>query len=177
MTIEPIYTLFSLYLTLIKDDTPLVRRAASTHLPSIITSLEELELNSETHLDSDKYASTEPSNNNDWSLLFQTFKSLVNDDQDSVKFLSVDVMIAIIKLFNAVRNDKSHNDQLLEDFLKLANDQSWRVRYMISEKFSSIVEYFNKSDLNDKILNKFIALLKDHEAEVRKSISKQISDF
>lgn len=169
--------LLYLYLKLIKDDAPMVRRAAATNLPSIIKSLEELEPNSTKHLDKDKYATLEPSNNNDWNLIFQMFKSLVNDDQDSVKFLSVDVLIAILTLFNTVKDDSTHNEQLLQDFIKLAEDESWRVRYMISEKFSDIVEHFNKNDLNDKILARFISLLKDNEAEVRKSISKQIPDF
>lgn len=153
--------LLQLYYKLIIDETPMTRRAAASSLPEIIDSLATCV----DKLDDD-----------DWLFIFQMFGCLVADDQDSVKFLSVEVLLSILKIFNDIKHDDSHNKKLLHYFLELCNNESWRVRYMISERFAPIVSYFTKEDLNGPILDNFVSLLKDHEAEVRKSISKQIPE-
>ncbi|ODV62577.1 protein phosphatase 2A structural subunit TPD3 [Ascoidea rubescens DSM 1968] len=119
----------------------------------------------------------DPPNNNDWELIFQMFNSLTNDEQDSVKFLSVDVLISILNYFNHHKEDSSHNQDLLEIFLKLCTDESWRVRYMIADKFQKIALYYSSDDIKLKLLPQFISLMQDNEAEVRKAISKQLTDF
>lgn len=168
--------LLMLFLNLVKDDAPMVRRAAGAALPGVIQALEVLE-KKERPLAPEMYALAEGTSQADWALIFQMLGALANDGQDSVKLYSTDVLIAILAHFNSTKHDDSHNARLLEDFLKLANDESWRVRYSVAEKFAEVVQYFAPLELNGRVLTKFLALLKDQEAEVRKLVLKQIPAF
>ncbi|KAH3679141.1 hypothetical protein WICMUC_001152 [Wickerhamomyces mucosus] len=156
------HLLLSLYSKLVQDDGPMVKRAAATHLPKIIDLLTE---------------NPEKSNQNDWDLISSMFANLTNDKQDSVKFLSVDVFIAILSFFNS-KNDKSHHQDLLNTALKLITDSSWRVRYMAADRFEQIALSF-KDDQNqvNELIEPFLLLLKDNEGEVRKAIAKQLPGF
>lgn len=154
--------LLLIYAKLISDDGPMVKRAAGTHLPKIIDLFT-------------KYPNS--SNEQDWDLISSMFQSLTNDKQDSVKFLSVDVLISILKFFES-NNDKSHNKALLESGLSLIQDPSWRVRYMAADRFEKIAVNFkdNEEQINS-LINPFLELLKDNESEVRKAIAKQLPGF
>ncbi|EGW31801.1 uncharacterized protein SPAPADRAFT_62392 [Spathaspora passalidarum NRRL Y-27907] len=161
--------LLKLYLKLICDDYPMVRRSAATNLPHLINLLTE-------------FTETSPNdvnkiNNQDWEIISKMFQHLINDDQDSVKFLSIDVLISILEFFNKI-NETSFNSDFLSSALKLIKDESWRVRYTAADRFSKIAVNFvnNESDLY-QLIDPFIALMKDHEGEVRKAIAKQLPDF
>lgn len=74
------------------------------------------------------------------------FKALANDDQDSVRLLTVGACVEIAKIlsnediqehvrFNnkiVVRN--KHDFQLAPVLKTLTEDKSWRVRYMVADK-------------------------------------------
>lgn len=154
--------LLGLYLKLICDDSPMVRRSAANNLPAIIS-----KFTNEGPL--------EKINNNDWEIISQMFQHLINDDQDSVKFLSIDVLIAILESFQKI-NDYSHNSEFLASALKLIKDESWRVRYTAADRFSKISKNFVDEDLS-KLIDPFISLMKDNEGEVRKAIAKQLPSF
>lgn len=154
--------LLNLYLKLIQDESPLVQRAAGKNLPTIINLFKE-DLNL--------------TNEKDWDLISTMFQSLSNDKQDSVKFLSIDVLISILQYFQ-LKNDKTFQSDLLNSALKLIQDPSWRVRYMCADRYEQIAINFKQDE--DKILqliDPFINLLKDNESEVRKAISKQLPGF
>ncbi|CAH2350533.1 protein phosphatase PP2A regulatory subunit A [[Candida] railenensis] len=162
--------LLTLYLKLVTDDSPIVRRSAASHLPTLIDKLTEFTA-------ATKNNSADKVNNQDWEIISQMFQFLINDDQDSVKHLSVEVLVSILEFFQSV-DDHSHNSEFLVSSLKLVNDESWRVRYAAADKFASVSKNFvsNESDLL-KLVDPFISLMKDNEGEVRKAVAKQLPEF
>lgn len=154
--------LLGIYGKLVQDDGPMVKRAAATHLPKIIDLLT---------------ANPDKSTAADWDYISSMFSLLTNDKQDSVKLLSVDVLISILKFFNS-KNDQSHHKDLLETSLKLIGDQSWRVRYMAADRFEAIALNFQENpEFIAELIEPFVSLLKDNEGEVRKAIAKQLPGF
>ncbi|KAI5959151.1 TPD3 [Candida pseudojiufengensis] len=161
--------LLKMYLKLVTDDYPMVRRSAATNLPKIIDLLTEFTENYPNDLNK--------INNEDWEIISKMFQHLINDDQDSVKFLSIDVLISILEFFQKI-HEYSFNSDFLSSALKLIKDDSWRVRYTAADRFSKIACNFihNESDLF-QLIDPFISLMKDHEGEVRKAIAKQLPSF
>lgn len=162
--------LLSLYLKLIVDDGPMVRRGAANKLPEIINRLTEHTIN---------LPKSDPNqiSNKDWEIISSMFQHLINDDQDSVKFLSIDVLISILDYFQKI-HDNSYNSDFLLNSLKLISDESWRVRYTAAEKFNQIAINFvdEEQDLL-KLVDPFISLMKDNEGEVRRAVAKNLPDF
>lgn len=154
--------LLTTYSKLIHDEGPMVKRAAATHLPKIVDLLRE---------------NPSCSNEEDWDLISSMFQSLTTDKQDSVKFLSVDVLISILQFFNS-RKDVSHHQDLLNSALQLIQDPSWRVRYMAADRFEQLAVQFEGNDQQvGELIEPFLGLLKDNEGEVRKAIAKQLPGF
>ena len=105
------------------------------------------------------------------------FQHLITDDQDLVKFLSVDVLISILEFFGKI-HEYSFNADFLSSALKLIQDESWRVRYTAADRFSKIARNFTNNELDlFQLIDPFISLMKDHEGEVRKAIAKQLPVF
>ncbi|CCH46042.1 hypothetical protein BN7_5630 [Wickerhamomyces ciferrii] len=157
------YDLLNIYLKLTQDETPMVRRPAASHLPKIINLLNN--------------SKDVKVNEKDWEILSECFQNLSNDNQDSVKLLSIDILIEISKYFHD-RKDNSHNQELLKSSLKLIQDNSWRVRYMAADRFTSIAINFEDDQNNiDELIEPFSKLLIDNEGEVRKAIAKQLPGF
>ncbi|KAK6205592.1 armadillo-type protein [Scheffersomyces amazonensis] len=161
--------LLNLYLKLVCDEYPMVRRSAASNLPTLIDLLTEF-----TEI---KPNDANKVNNEDWDIISKMFQHLINDDQDSVKLLSIDVLISILEFFQKI-NEQSFNSEFLSSSLKLIKDESWRVRYAAAERFTSIAKNFvnNESDLF-QLIDPFINLMKDNEGEVRKAIAKQLPSF
>jgi serine/threonine-protein phosphatase 2A regulatory subunit A len=155
------HALMKLYLDLIHDDSPMVRKAAAKELSHLIDALTE------------QFKTPEELN---WPIIVQMYESLVNDNQDSVKFLSVDVLISILKFVN---DQGAHEqlDDLFTSLITLINDPSWRVRYMVADRFDSLAANFSSEQYTLKLVPHLISLMKDNEAEVRKAISKQLPNF
>ena len=146
-----------------------LRRSAANSLPNLINKLTWF---------TENYPNNEDKvTNKDWEIISQLFQHLINDEQDSVKFLSIDVLISILDFFQQV-NDQSHNSEFLISSLKLINDESWRVRYTAADRFGKIAKNFatDESDLS-KLIDPFISLMNDNEGEVRKAIAKQLPEF
>ena len=66
--------------------------------------------------------------------LLPLFKITSTDDQDSVRFLSVDSCIA---LGNKLSPEEVV-EHLLPTVINLLKDSSWRVRYMVADKFVNV---------------------------------------
>lgn len=156
--------LMKLYSDLIHDDSPMVRKAAGKELPELINILC-------TH-----FNTPEKLDDLNWNLITNMYESLVNDNQDSVKFLSVDVLISILQFLKQI-NETSQIDDLFTSLITLINDPSWRVRYMVADRFDSLTNNFNDEKYTLKLVPNIISLMKDNEAEVRKAISKQLPGF
>ncbi|CDK27246.1 unnamed protein product [Kuraishia capsulata CBS 1993] len=156
--------LLDLYYELIQDDSPMVRKAAATHLPEITDILTE------------NFGYPGKSDDFHWDLVTSMFQFLVGDSQDSVKFLSVDVLISILKFERQIQ-DKSHLEELFRSLVLLIEDPSWRVRYMVADRFEQLAANFDDDKYTLNLVPRILDLMKDGEAEVKKAISKQLPGF
>ncbi|KAG0274039.1 hypothetical protein BGZ96_004554, partial [Linnemannia gamsii] len=132
------------------DDTPMVRRAAATHLGAFAKKVDK------EHLISD---------------IIPLFNKLAQDEQDSVRLLTVTDLVAIAEELSP-EESKAY---FLQTLKSMVADKSWRVRYMIADNFLSkaVGEEFTREDL----VVAFVRLLKDNEAEVRTAASGQVPGF
>lgn len=62
------------------------------------------------------------------------FQKLAEDDQDSVRLLTVEILVA---LANRISKEQS-KQLLLTSFIELSNDKAWRVRYMVASKYVEV---------------------------------------
>ena len=102
-----------MYKKLCKDDTPMVRRAAGTHLGKFAAKVEKEELKSK---------------------LVPLFHLLKEDPQDSVRLLAVESCVAFANLLT----QSEAIAHVLPTIKSCARDESWRVRYMIADHFKSV---------------------------------------
>ncbi|SGZ56914.1 CIC11C00000004357 [Sungouiella intermedia] len=161
--------LLMLYYNLVSDESPMVRRSAARHLPTLIDKL--------TKFQSENPPAAHKVDDTDLEIILKMFHHLINDAQDSVKLLSIDVLVLILRYFRSV-DDSSHNLDCLVSALKLIKDESWRVRYAAADKFSDIAVNFLDADADlYRLIDPFINLMKDNEGEVRKAIAKQLPGF
>jgi serine/threonine-protein phosphatase 2A regulatory subunit A len=56
----------------------------------------------------------------------------------------------------------------------LYNDKSWRVRYVVAEKFVRLAQAVGKEIINEDLVSAFVHVLKDSEAEVRTAACQSI---
>jgi len=64
------------------------------------------------------------------------FQHLAGDDQDSVRLLTVEILVAIAE--TVPKEQQSSHGVLLTALRSLFEDKSWRVRYMVAEKFEKV---------------------------------------
>lgn len=106
--------LVSAFLLLSHDDTPMVRRATATTLPHLVP-----------HLAPELVASD----------VLQIFEQILYDDQDSVRLYAVDTLIALAE---RQRHDVAALGLLRDKAELLFLDHSWRVHYVLAEKFAHL---------------------------------------
>ncbi|TKA75305.1 hypothetical protein B0A55_07611 [Friedmanniomyces simplex] len=139
---------------LVHDDTPMVRRQAATHLAKFVKEMPAAIVIEE---------------------MIPLFQHLAADDQDSVRLLTVDVLIAIAEA--VPKEQQSSHGVLLTALRSLFEDKSWRVRYMVADRFEKIAKAVDEEVVSRDLVPAFVKLLKDTEAEVRSAISGQIPGF
>lgn len=91
----------------------------------------------------------------------------VNDEQDSVRSLSVPALITMV--------EKNTNDSTLGNlydvFQELTNDKSWRVRQQIADKYptlqATLLKKIQGADVENTLVETYCNLVKDVESEVR----------
>lgn len=147
--------LLALYKSLVLDEAPMVRRAAATNLPKVINALPDAKFEGS---------------------IYSMFQSQVHDEQDSVRLLSVNVLIAIAETLKK-QEITSYNQELVKMSISLCSDKSWRVRYMAGSKFDDMAVALDSVHARESFVPAFVALMKDSEAEVRTAIAKQIPGF
>lgn len=97
---------------LVRDETPMVRRQAATNLAKFVKEMPPIIIIEE---------------------MIPLFQHLAGDDQDSVRLLTVEVLIAIAEA--VPKEQQSSHGVLLTALRKLIEDKSWRVRYMVADRF------------------------------------------
>lgn len=70
------------------------------------------------------------------------FQHLAADDQDSVRLLTVEVLVAIAEV--VPKEQQSSHGVLLTALRTLFEDKSWRVRYMVADKFEKVRQTLSK---------------------------------
>lgn len=64
------------------------------------------------------------------------FQYLASDDQDSVRLLTVDILIAIAE--EIPKEQQPSHGVLLTSLRSLFEDKSWRVRYMVADRYEKV---------------------------------------
>ena len=136
---------------LVHDDTPMVRRQAANNLAKFVKSMPASIVIEE---------------------MIPLFQHLAADDQDSVRLLTVEVLIAIAEA--VPKEQQSSHGVLLTALRSLFEDKSWRVRYMVADRFEKIAKAVDEEVVARDLVPAFVKLLKDTEAEVRSAIAGQI---
>jgi len=142
------------YGALVHDDTPMVRRQAASNLAKFIKTMPAAIVIEE---------------------MIPLFQHLASDDQDSVRLLTVDILIAIAEA--VPKEQQSSHGVLLTALRSLFEDKSWRVRYMVADRFEKIAKAVDEEVVSRDLVPSFVKLLKDTEAEVRSAIAGQIPGF
>lgn len=100
---------------LVHDETPMVRRQAANNLTKFTKELTTPIIIEE---------------------VIPLFQYLASDDQDSVRLLSVPILISIAE--EIPKEQQSSHGVLLTSLRNLFEDKSWRVRYMVADKFEGV---------------------------------------
>jgi serine/threonine-protein phosphatase 2A regulatory subunit A len=64
------------------------------------------------------------------------FQHLAGDEQDSVRLLTVDILISIAE--SVPKEQQAGHGVLLTALRSLFEDKSWRVRYMVADRFEKV---------------------------------------
>merc|ERR1711994_879986 len=105
--------------------------------------------------------------------LVPMFVNLAQDEQDSVRLLAVEACVSIASLLQT-----EDVEQLVMPTLRqCAEDKSWRVRYMVADKFTELQAAVGKEITKTDLVPAFQSLLKDCEAEVRAAAAHKVKDF
>ncbi|KAI1838270.1 hypothetical protein DTO006G1_4651 [Penicillium roqueforti] len=139
---------------LVHDETPMVRRQAANNLAKFVK-----EMQTQVIIDE----------------IIPLFQYLASDDQDSVRLLTVDILIAIAE--EIPKEQQPSHGVLLTSLRNLFEDKSWRVRYMVADRYEKIAKAVHEEVVTRDMVPAFVKLLKDTEAEVRTAIAGQIPGF
>lgn len=146
-------TLIQLFLTLCKDRTPMARRAAATNMKYFVP-----------HLSFESIM-------NEFVDCFQVF---AKDEQDSVRFLCIEVGASLARAFKTANKPELTNTIIKPVVLACAEDRAWRVRFMVASGFVTLASEIEK-DLVKELVHVFIKLLRDSEPEVRTAAAGKVS--
>mmetsp|Transcript_3550 Transcript_3550/g.7107 ORF Transcript_3550/g.7107 Transcript_3550/m.7107 type:complete len:616 (-) Transcript_3550:517-2364(-) len=142
----------ALFTRLCEDETPMVRRAACQQLGNFASVVDYKHVVSE---------------------LLPSMAKLTQDAQDSVRLRTVENCVLIAKCLN----DQDRQSKILPMIYALCKDKSWRVRYMVADKFCDLTKAAGKEGKNRaEMVNIFVQLLQDGEAEVRTAAAQKIAD-
>lgn len=140
------------FTSLSKDETPMVRRASAQAFCKLVQVIEP-------GVDAE---------------LLPVFQQLTEDDQDSVRLISVESCGALAKV---LKGKTAVNEVVVPILLRFAGDQSWRVRHQAASQMADVADAAKKSVVQSLLLTSFLTLLKDTEAEVRAVAASRVSKF
>lgn len=101
---------------LVHDETPMVRRQAANNLAKFVKEMPASVVIEE---------------------MIPLFQHLASDDQDSVRLLTVEILIAIAEV--VPKEQQTSHGTLLNALRTLFEDKSWRVRYMVADRFEKVL--------------------------------------
>ena len=122
-----------MFAALCNDDTPMVRRAAARDL-GVSHGWAELHGSALTGIGCAQPFAKNLSKEQVVSDIIPLYRKLSSDDQDSVRLLTVQDLIAIAEVLD---NDETKN-YLLPSIRAAVSDKSWRVRYMVADHFVKV---------------------------------------
>lgn len=129
------------------DETPMVRRAAALQLSDFAKALGEA-------------LTTED--------LLPLYRTLLSDEQDSVRVNALKSTPAVCKLIGSLRKEV-----LKDNFKKCVGDKSWRVRVACAECIAEVGEGCGgDAEALAEVKDIYCMLQRDHEAEVRSGVRK-----
>lgn len=108
------------FAALVHDETPMVRRQAANNLAKFIKEMDTQVIIEE---------------------IIPLFQYLANDDQDSVRLLTVEILISMAE--EIPKEQQPSHGVLLTSLRVLFDDKSWRVRYMVADTFEKVLYPFN----------------------------------
>ncbi|EDO15947.1 hypothetical protein Kpol_1044p5 [Vanderwaltozyma polyspora DSM 70294] len=154
-----INNLLSLFLQLIEDETPMVRRSAANAFPKILNTI----IIKQNELDNDI-----------WIYISTVLKKISSDRQDTVRALSVYSVITLLQS-DEINNKEKYNGFLFKVVNKMIQDEAWRVRCSIAENCDILLSLLNdENDTNHSFLKLLLSLCDDNEIEVRKVMGKRL---
>eukprot|EP00301_Raphidiophrys_heterophryoidea_P000782 c10389_g1_i1.p1 GENE.c10389_g1_i1~~c10389_g1_i1.p1 ORF type:complete len:603 (-),score=174.90 c10389_g1_i1:429-2189(-) len=148
-------TLRRTFRALCEDESPMVRRAASSNLPALARVVEPAIVSSD---------------------IVPIFLTLADDEQDSVRLLAVANCVAVATLLGP--DDAAEN--VLPTFRGCATAKSWRVRYMVADQIVELSQSVSKEVVSEEMLPLFVRLLvkdTESEAEVRTAAARKVTAF
>lgn len=101
---------------LVHDETPMVRRQAANNLASFVKTM-----NTPVVIDE----------------MIPLFQYLASDDQDSVRLLTVEILVSIAE--EIPKEQQPSHGVLLTSLRVLFDDKSWRVRYMVADRYEKVL--------------------------------------
>uniref|UniRef100_A0A671R216 Serine/threonine-protein phosphatase 2A 65 kDa regulatory subunit A beta isoform-like n=1 Tax=Sinocyclocheilus anshuiensis TaxID=1608454 RepID=A0A671R216_9TELE len=137
------------FLTLCSGDTPMVRRAAASKLGEFAKVLE---------------------------LDYPPLESLATVEETVVRDKAVESLRKISQEHSPV-DLEVHFALVMPTLLQAAEDKSWRVRYMVADKFSELQKAVGPEITKTDLVPAFQNLLKDCEAEVRTAAANNVKVF
>ena len=148
--------LLNKFFELCNDSTPMVRRAAANALGEVAASLVDKEQQNR---------------------VLEVFSRLLQDDQDSVRVLNVQNILALGKTLDLETID----EELSKSIRLCADDPSWRVRYTVADACRQMCDMIPRAQWEENptvqlILDIYATCLQDQEAEVRGIASVRLAD-
>lgn len=101
------------------------------------------------------------------------YRRLSSDDQDSVRLLTVEDLVAISEQLSP----EEVAGYMLPSIRASVGDKSWRVRYMAADNFVKLATAVGQEIVRNELVVAFVHLLQDNEAEVRTAGTSQIPGF
>lgn len=98
------------------------------------------------------------------------YRRLSTDDQDSVRLLTVQDLIAISEQLTS----EQVSAYMLASMRTAVRDKSWRVRYMAADNFVKLASAFGPELVRSELVVALVHLLQDNEAEVRVAATSQV---
>mmetsp|Transcript_39252 Transcript_39252/g.155731 ORF Transcript_39252/g.155731 Transcript_39252/m.155731 type:complete len:616 (-) Transcript_39252:319-2166(-) len=145
----------SIFSQLVRDDKPMVRRAAASYLGDMSRALAETDRSLvETEIVAD-------------------FKMLSEDEQESVRLLLVENASTVASCLS----ESVQVEVMMPIIRAFSKDKSWRVRYIVADKSCDLCDVFGSKATREELLPAFTRLLKDGEAEVRTAATFKLTDF
>lgn len=102
---------------LVHDETPMVRRQAANNLAKFVKAMNTSVVIEE---------------------MIPLFQYLASDDQDSVRLLTVEILISIAE--EVPKEQQPSHGVLLTSLRVLFEDKSWRVRYMVADRYEKVLD-------------------------------------